>query len=177
MKKILILCIIVLFFVTTFSACKGNDVQEDNLTFTLTFIQSGYPNITKKIDAGKSLSDIPQPRQREGYTIVWNTTDFSNINSNKTINAIEMPNSYKITYDLGELEEEAEITATEQQVPFNNEYSLYTPSCEGYIFTKWVISGSDIKITNGTYTYTQDIIITAIWEIDDEHDRWWTGFY
>lgn len=177
MKKILLNLILVLIFLTIFSACAENDFKEEKKKYKITFIQSGVANIERKVTAGESLKNVPASQAKEGYSVVWDITDFSCINSNLTVNAVESPNTYKIIYNLGERETEAEIAEQEQEVIFDTEFGLYTPTCNGYRFKKWVISGTNTVFTDSIFTTARDVSLTAIWELDLDSDRWWTGFY
>ena len=88
MKKIagLLLAVLLLTLscVCVFTSCS-NKVD-------ITFVQSGQEDVVVTIKKGESLEDIPDPAQKTGYTVVWDVTDFSNIDEDLTVNAVETPN-------------------------------------------------------------------------------------
>ena len=180
MKRILSILVFILFFLIFLIACDDNSSHGRNLQsqyYTITFIQRGFPDIEKKVKEGKTLTEIPVPKGKTGYTVQWDRSDFSNITSNLNVYAIEIPYIYKIEYNLGDKPSEVTISLTEQQIAFGEQYQLQTPSRPGYIFVKWVISGTDTEFKDGIYSLPYDVQLTAIWEIDHDHDRWWTSFY
>lgn len=149
-----------------------------NEPYTITFVQTGYDPIVKKVAMGGSLdnADIPQPNSKAGYTVVWDKTDFSNITESITVSAIETANEYTITYSLGDREGDsyANITETQQSVTYDSTFTLYIPECYGYKFVKWVKTGTDIQVQNGTWNIADNVPLTAVWEIDNNSDRWWS---
>ncbi len=150
-------------------------------TYTVTFIQEGQPNIEKTVKREEALSDIPSPVAVPGYEIAWNRTDFSSIRENVTVTAVATAKIYLIAYDLGELKnhEGVGISALTQTVTYGKEYNLLKPYCEGYNFLGWVISGTDQKVGNDIYRYTENLSLTALWRpIETESDEEiWTSFY
>ena len=146
---------------------------------TVTFVQNGQAAITRSVARGGTLTDIPVPAAKRGYTVTWNRKDFSNLTEDITVNAVETANVYTITYSLGERENDryAAIDQTSQGVTFDQPYNLYTPTCRGYKFVKWVISGTQEELKNGTYDRDANIELTAVWELDVDSDRWWTDIY
>ena len=112
MKKLLIL-LLALGLCTTASACvfletdssenSSNTVTSGSATessIKVTFRQSGCQDIVKTVKEGETLTDIPSPASKTGYTVAWDTLDFSNIFEDITVNAIETANEYTITYNL-----------------------------------------------------------------------------
>ena len=77
------------------SSCgKGKTLE----TFTVTFKQDGYASITRKVEEGKAIENIPLPSPKYGYTVNWDVTDFTNIKSDLIVNAVATPNKYVLTY-------------------------------------------------------------------------------
>ena len=83
--------------------------------------------------------------------------------------------TYTITYSFGALPDSAEptITALTQTVTYNEAYTLYEPTCKGFIFERWVISGTQTEFTSGVYKRTSDVSLTAVWSENLEDDYWW----
>ena len=147
--------------------------------YTVAFVQNGQEAILRQVGQNGTLTDIPSPASKTGYTVTWDRTDFTNITGNLTVNAVETASEYKITYSLGDREDDsnAEIESREQTVVFDSPYTLYIPKCEGYKFVKWVITGSDTEIKNGTWSTAEDVSLTAVWTIDKDSDIGWSDFY
>jgi len=172
MRKVITLVASMILLITIFSACKGND---GDLTYEITFVQSGYPNIIRNLRKEQTLAneDIPIPKQREGYTTTWEITDFSKIKINTIVKASEVANNYTINYDVGC--NDAEISSALQNVTFNAEYELCKPTRPGYFFDGWIITDTEIELKDGVYDIASDICLIARWREDE--DYWWTGFY
>ena len=99
---VLILCAVAVF---AFAGCGNNDVEKPEggddipavITCTVTFVQEGQENVVKSVNKGGALTDIPTPVAESGYEIVWDRTDFTNIQSDITVNAVKTP-VYTITF-------------------------------------------------------------------------------
>ena len=143
--------------------------------YTITFVQTGQKPITRQVPAGGTLTDIPEPVAKTGYTIVWEKKDYTNITRSFTVNSVETANVYKIHYDLGALSGTENISGyiPTQDVTFNEPYNLISPSYNGYSFVKWVLKDSKTEFKNGIYTMTQDVYLTALWEIPEDSDGAW----
>lgn len=143
--------------------------------YTITFVQTGQRPITRQVPAGGTLTDIPEPVAKTGYTVVWEEKEYTNITKSFTVNAVESANVYKIHYDLGALSKMENISGyiATQDVTFNESYNLISPSCNGYSFIKWVLKDSKTEFKNGIYTMTQDVYLTALWEIPEDSDGAW----
>lgn len=137
---------------------------------TITFIQ-GDSVVTRVVNKGDSLTELPEPQSKRGYTVTWDNTDLSNVQNDVTVYAIETPNDYTITYYLGEVTS-AQITATTQNVTFADAFSLYKPTAKGYTFKKWVIKDTNEEFTSGTYNLDTDVELVAVWEKLD-----WSDFH
>ena len=73
---------------------------------------------------------------------------------NITLVAKFVPLEFKIIYTNID-------TAYEETVKYEDYYSLYKPTRNGYTFSHWEYQGS--KFNNGTWTYLNDITLTAVW--------------
>lgn len=133
--------------------------------FTVTFVQPGKSPVVRVVKSGTTLTDIPEPIAKKGYTVKWDDkVSLDNITQNLTVNAVETPNVYVINYELGFID--GTIEANKQNVAFDDEYKLYTPTAQGYNFVKWIIKGTDTQFNDGVYTIDTDITLTAVWEED-----------
>ncbi len=130
-------------------------------TFTVTFVQ-GTTTFTRVVEKGGTVTDIPTPNAKRGYTVTWEQTDLTNIQKDVTIRAVETANKYTITYQLGDATD-VQIAALSQQVTFDSAFTLYTPTAGDSTFVKWVVSGTDTEFTSGTYTLDSDVTLVAVW--------------
>ena len=144
-------------------------------TVTITFVQNGQQNVVKTINKGSDLTDIPTPVAKTGYTIVWETTEFTNVQESITVNAKETANTYTIIYDVSGGNALAENTQT---VTYNAAYSLKdAPTRSGYKFLGWYIKGTNTKFENGTWTIDDNVELEAKWEKETNDDANWTKNY
>lgn len=68
-------------------------------TYTVTFVADGKTAATRVVEWGKSLPDIPTVPAKEGHSkAAWDTTDFSSIKSNLTVNAVYAADKYNVTF-------------------------------------------------------------------------------
>ena len=73
-----------------------------NKNYTVTFVADGKTVATKTIGHGQTLTDIPAVPTKTGYDDKkWDTTDFTNIAGNMTVNAVYTPNKYTATLNGG----------------------------------------------------------------------------
>lgn len=128
----------------------------------ITFVQDGEEDIIKKVRKGESI-EAPEPKQAEGYTTVWDTTDFSNIQESMRVTAVRTANEYTIYYDLN-YKGASEQTQT---VTYGEEYSLLRPNDSAYrTFEGWYWldeNGKKVYAANGVWNSTSDLYLTARW--------------
>lgn len=170
MKKLLIL-LLALGLCVSASACaflqinssenSSNTVTSSSATegtIKVTFKQSGCQDVVKTVKEGEALTDIPSPASKTGYTVVWDTLDFSNITEDITVNAIETANEYTITYNLngGTLE------TTTQTVTYDQPTTLATPQKEDCLFLGWTYQGNAV-VDGEKWTIAGDVTLIATW--------------
>lgn len=136
--------------------------------YRVTFIYEDGTRVVKSVVQGQPLTDIPVLPERVGYEAAWSQTDFSSVSSNVTVNAVYTPKTFTIHYDLGECPN-ATITSLTQEVAYATEYQLYIPyspenAVYDYQFVKWLKTGTQEEFSNGTYEYTENVYLTAVWE-------------
>ena len=136
---------------------------EEDEKVVITFKQEGQPDIIKSIYVGESLpaSEIPTPVQEPGYDIVWQDKDYNNIRENLIINAVKIPKTYTITYDVdGDMLDEFE-----ESVTFGKPVRLCYPNDrEQYDFAGWYTEDGT-KIENGNvWNIPSDTTLYARWE-------------
>lgn len=155
---------------------SSSSVPETPETFTVTFKQEGFEDVTKTVTEGTALTDVPTPQAVTGYTVVWDVTDFSAIEENLTVNAVKTANEYTLTYDL-EGKEGVTIENVTQTVTYDEAFTLATPTYEGYVFDGWVIKGTETALEAGAWTIAEDTTVVATWSIDPTSNAGDTGRY
>ena len=139
-------------------------------TYTVTFLQNGFDPIVKTVEEGETLTDIPPVQIKEGYNIVWEEKDFTNITENITVNAIETAKTYtaKLTTSFGTLE------TTTVVFTYGETYTLPTlmDSDKMMTFAYWTYNGVKLE-SSGTWMtdVTEEIELVAVW------NKNYTGLY
>lgn len=141
---------------------------------SVTFRQNGYDDIVKTVKLGETLTDIPNVREKTGYDVAWDHTDFTAIRENLVVTAVETPKTFTLTYEIDHLEgwliEEDSWT---QSVTYDAAFTLKLPVHLEKKFLKWVTKGTDETFVAGVWNFTEDVTLTAVW-IESES---WTGEY
>lgn len=153
------------------SACAENNPSTDGGEnyVSVTFRQDGQDDIVKRVISGSTLTDIPSPEPKTGYTVRWDRTDFSNLTQDITVTAQITANEYTITYDLGS-NTYATIDGTTQSVTYDAVFVLKSPSYNGAAaFYGWYVAdnggkATNEKLENGTYLYAENITVIARWK-------------
>ena len=170
MKKLLLLILSLTMAIGVICAtgCANNETPNgstditseipEEKTYTITFKQDGKLDIVKEVKEGESLTDIPTPATKIGYTVVWENKDLTNIQENITVNAVETPNKYTVTYDT---DGGAAIEAL--QVTFDGDYVLPVPVKEGFTFTGWTYQGNGIT-SSGKWAIASNVTVKATWQ-------------
>lgn len=145
------------------TAC-GDKETKDPVYYTVTFVQSGQENVVKTVSEGKALTDIPETKAREGYTVTWESVDLSKITSNVTVKAVETPNTYTVTYTL---DGSATIEARTQTATYDEAFAPYEPTLENYDFVCWEYENGEsqtVGFASGTvWKFAKDMTFTAKW--------------
>ena len=158
MKKSFITVAIALF-ATVFTAGCNNGEPVEKETFTVTFVQAGQNDIVKTVEKGATLTDIPAPKDKVGYSVTWNVAEFVDIYENITVTAVETANNYTITYQPGD----GTLDAITQTVTYDAEYTLKIPVHQdaAYTFTCWTRADNTSVAQTGTWKIAEDITLTA----------------
>lgn len=144
---------------------SSNSSSEDDapIIYVVTF-QTENGEITKEVEEGQPLTDIPELPSEAGYTYSWSVSDFSNVTSNMTVALIKTANEYTITYDLEGLED-VEIANLSQKVSFGDNFTLEQPTRDCYIFIGWVdVNGN--TVVSGQYSVADNMTLKAVWAED-----------
>lgn len=143
------------------SSGDNSSGSENNGTteYTIRFVQDGQEDVVKKVNAGQSLTDIPNPQSVTGYTVVWENVDFQNITEDLTVNAIATANSYTVTYDVnGGL-----LNITTESFVYDADYVLPTPTKENCEFVGWKNGTETVELT-GEWKIATNVTLVAQWE-------------
>ena len=144
-------------------ACGGKD------SYTVTLMDGNSVISTAEKDKSTHL-DAPSAPTKDGYTFEgWYTdaaltTPYSPdlLSANLTLYAKYTPATFYISFRLNGGAFAEEILDVE--VKYGQEYSLPTPTRDGYTFTGWTLDGEDFPAT-GTYQKTNAIRVAANWEM------------
>lgn len=137
---------------------EGSSKEPPKKIYTVTFVQAGQDNVVREVQSGATLTDIPAPKDRTGYTVVWEQTNYTNITENVTVNAVETPNTYTITY----VAEHGTLESYTQSVTYDAKYTLATPADTGvYTFSYWKQSDGTSITQNGTWKTADNVTLTA----------------
>lgn len=130
-------------------------LEEEEKTYTITFQQIGVDDVVKEVKEGETLTDIPQPQPQTGYTVVWEEVDLTNVQRDITVNAVETPNVYTITYNVNG----GTLATLTQEVTYDSEVTLATPTLDGYDFTGWTYNGK--SVINGKWKIAENVTLDA----------------
>ena len=159
MKKISVLSLfLVIVAIACFGACGE---KKEKVYYNVTFVREGLPNEVKRVEKGSALTDVPEPEAKTGYTASWDRTDFTNVTSNITVNAVYTANTYKVTYD-------ADGGTVERQMDefvFDSEYFLPVPAKDGFAFVSWN-NGNEAIAAQGIWKIAENVTLKAVWTDD-----------
>lgn len=178
MKKSLFLTICIGAVLLSGCNAPTGDVtpQKQGEYYTVTFRQDGQKDVTRSVKAGGNLTDIPTPIQKDGYTTVWDKTEFSSLSEDVLVLAVATANEYTISFDLYSTWGEVQFESETQTVTFDSAYALEMPTLYGFLFTGWEIKDEEKAFdSEGTYKVAGDITLVPTWEKDEESYRWWGG--
>ena len=135
--------------------------QNDNL-ITFVHIDGSVEERTVKTGESLSASQIPFPKQEEGYMVSWDVKDFSSVMGAMTVTAVKNPITCKVSYIIPS---DATIDGDkEQSIVFASQYELKTPSRYGYSFVGWKTEDGKLLPQTGTWSIPKDAVLTAVWE-------------
>ena len=149
---------ILMFSFATLGACKRNNEEGSKVYCTITFVQENAENITKQVEKGQALTDIPTPNPKTGHNVIWSVVDFSQITEDITVEAVYTAKIYTIY-----LQSDVSFSGEKEvKVRYNEIPVLPTPINENKEFIKWVLEdGQDYELTN--YTIDGDLTLIAKW--------------
>ena len=146
------------------SSVPDSSPEDVPVIYVVTF-QTEDGNVTREVEEGNALTDIPELPTEAGYTYSWSVSDFSCITSNMTITLIKDANVYTITYDLEGLTG-VEIANLSQQVTYGENFTLETPTRDCYVFVGWVDSEGNAVTADHEYNFAGDLTLKAVWAED-----------
>ena len=148
MKKKICVWLAMLVACFMFVACGAS--QGDNVV-KITFKQNGQEDIIKTIDAGETLTDIPMPSPKVGYTIYWDKNDFINVKKDMTVMAIEEAKTYTVILESNG----GSVSPITMSVTYGQSYALPTPTHPNKEFKSWQYNSANISAI-------------GVWNIDEE---------
>lgn len=172
MKKLLLLILSAILAMSVFCTVGCSDGTPDNSsissetptekTYTVTFKQDGQRDVVKTVEEGESLTDIPEPKAKVGYTVAWEVVDLTNIVEDIEVKAIETANTYVVSYDLNGATGEI----SDLEVMFDGAYVLATPSRDGYSFIGWTYQGTAVLTSGAQWKTASNVTLVATWVKD-----------
>lgn len=128
-------------------------------TYTVTFMQTGQPDVVRVVEAGKTVTDIPETKPVTGYTVAWEDVDLTNVTADKIVNAVKTPKQYTVTYDANE----GTVSAKTGLFTYEEKYVLPLPVRNDYSFVCWKNGIASIALT-GIWRIAEDVTLTAAWK-------------
>ena len=132
---------------------------------------------TEKVEHGKTVA--AWGATQAGYEVVGVYTDeamtkaydfTSAVTSNMTLFVKIQPKTFKIIVNM-DGDKDVDTTAV-----YGGQYSIETPTRVGYIFKGFIYNNQPFAAT-GTYTYTENVTITADWEKDSAYNMSTISFF
>lgn len=146
----------------------ANWVEKDKVT--VTFYNTDGSATAKTIYKGETLTDIPAIKTKEGYTVDtqnWyldaactQVASFANLQEGISVYAKATANKYVITYSVPE---DASVNNTQEQVTYDADYTLKTPTRELYTFGGWTTADGKALPQTGKWTTVGNTTLTATW--------------
>ena len=101
-------------------------------TYTILF-EDCLGKTTRIVGHGKTLLDVPEPSEKDGYVAVWDRTSFENVTCELQVTAIYTPVEYRVIYNTngGVVPGEDTIFTIERGAV------LHTPKRDYYAFEGW----------------------------------------
>ena len=150
---------------------NDNENEGEKQYVTVTFKQAGEADVVKTVEKFTSLTDIPTPKAKTGYTVDTENwyidagcsivATFTNLQENITVYAKASANKYTVTYNAnGGL-----VANATQEVVFDADYTLETPThTESYMrFDGWKDAENNTISLTGKWTTDRDMSLTAQW--------------
>lgn len=113
-------------------------------TYTVTFMQTGQPDVVRVVKAGKAVTEIPETKPVTGYTVAWEDVDLTNVTADKIVNAVKTPKQYTVTYDANE----GTMSAKTESFTYDAEYTLQLPVRNDYSFVCWKNGVASVALTS-----------------------------
>ena len=143
-------------------------VEKDKVT--VTFYNTDGSATAKTIYQGETLTDIPAIKAKDGYTVDsenWyldaactQVASFANLQEGISVYAKATANKYVITYSVPE---DAAVNNKQQEVTYDADYTLKTPTRELYTFGGWATLDGKAVPQTGKWTMTSGATLTATW--------------
>lgn len=146
------------------SSITQSSSEQQDVTCTITFKQSGEANVVKTVKQGEDLTDIPTPKAKTGYTVTWDEDKLAllnNVSGNIEVTAKEEAKTYTITLDVSG----GTLTQKTIVLKYGQEYELSTPSHNEKAFVNWTYNGQKVDLKGMWNIDEEDLTITlvALW--------------
>ncbi|MBR4942396.1 MAG: hypothetical protein IKZ28_00045 [Clostridia bacterium] len=148
---------------------EGGNEGETAEYVTVTFKQAGQNDIVKTVEKDTALTDIPTPVAKKGYTVYWDVTDFTKVEGDMIVNAVEEVKTYTVICNP----QEDSLSQTTFRITYGEEYELPALTHEDKTFEGWSYNGVLI-LSEGVWEIDNEsgeVVLMAEWVSD------WTGNY
>mgnify|MGYP003307454883 CR=1 FL=1 len=133
---------------------------DDFNNVTVTFVNLDGSTITKTVKNNEDLTDIPVPQGKTGYVVSWDRTDFTNLESDISVNAVATPKTYQVRLDSNG----GTVNNDSFNVTFNDDYTIETPHHNDLEFLGWKYNEQFISQSGKWNIDSNDqIILVAEW--------------
>lgn len=128
-------------------------------TYNVTFVDYNG-SVVKTVGHGKTLTDIPEPSEKDGYAASWNVQSFENVTSDMTVTAVYTPIVYRVIYEtFGGSVSDGDTTFTIERGA-----TLSNATRDFYVFDGWyadrTFTNTITEIGNGRFG---DVTVYAKW--------------
>ena len=154
-KKFLTVSITLLLLISAISIFVACSAKK----FSVSFVQEGEKTIVVEVEEGGKLdpSDIPVPKAKTGYTVVWGEANLNEIKSDLTVRAVETANSYVVSYDT-----DGGTEVPNGRFTYDSAYELPNTSKSGFILKGWYLGGELIE-SGSAWKIADNVTLKAKW--------------
>lgn len=148
------------------SSDESQDSSEPETEYvTVTFKQEGQADVVKTVKKGGSLTDIPTPVEKTGYSVVWDRADFTSITENVVVNVKKTANTYTVTYDADGFEVDGATVELTYDSPCTALDMTLTRTDATFLGWKY---GEVTYNQEAIWNIAQNVTVTPDWALKDE---------
>lgn len=142
--------------------------------YTVTLKDGETTLSTQSVEYGKTATTWNSPAP--GYEVVGIYSDAEMTTAYDFATLVKADTTLYVKFAPKTFEIKVNEADTDTTAVFGADYTVAEPVREGYIFQGYKKDGEDFPLT-GKYTFTENIVITAIWEKDPTFNKSTVSFY